>query len=372
MLGYNEIGWNANDSKIDRSFGSLRKIVLYNTPELGDGAFQRSVSLEEVFARDTKKVGVRVFAMPQFSSDSQMKKIRLPSLEEIQLRTWYYNVNLEELELGRTPPALYRTEDQEGREGLFFSYANPDLVIVVPDKKAYNDYMKVQNCIEVDWTAYRFRTLNNDFLAPVPKAPPYDDTVYDDFAKKHYSESVPYYRGHIPMSLNFYTFSRWLGVGNTRWVKPPANGPWDPPQREAGAGSSAGSTNGSISVPEVMRWARDVGFEGVDITGYYFEGYSNLGYPTPAQKTRLLERARETKAYAQELGIRITGTGIQNSFTDPNQTRRERDIERIKFYLDFAEEMGAPVLRIFAGSPPPDWTRVGWEAIVRDRLVPCI
>jgi hypothetical protein len=349
--GYDLIGWNEADSKLDRAFGTLRKIILYNTPELGDMAFQRSVMLEEVFARDTTKIGVRSFAMPQFSSASEMKRIRLPNLVEADLRCWYYTVKLEVLELGRIPPVVIRTEDQDGREGLFFSYSNPDITIVVPDRRTYNDYMKPENNTEIDWTSYKFQTLNGEVLVPVPKAPPYDDSAYDDIVKRNFSENVPYFRGNIPLALNFYTFSRWLGVGNTRWVVPPATGPWDKPQATAGSGSA--NTNGSISVPEVMRWAKDAGFDGVDITGYYFEGYSNLGYPTPSQKTLLLRRAKETREYADALGIRITGTGIQNSFTDPNRTRRERDVERIKFYLDFAEEMGAPAMRIFAGTPPP-------------------
>ena len=93
--------------------------------------------------------------------------------------------------------------------------------------------------------------------------------------------------------------------------------------------------------------AEKAGFDAVDLTCYYIPGYSNTTMPTLPEKD-IVKYAREIKKLSKKLGIEVSGTGIQNNFADPNRNRRETDVERIKFWIKIAAEMGAPVIRIFA------------------------
>lgn len=341
----------------DKWENKVKKITLYNVTSLGGSAFQESENIEYIYCRDVKSIGIRVFAMKQFQQTSKLHTIRLPKLENTSYRTWYYNSSLETLELGPNAPKITR---DEGKEGLYFSYASTDITIVVPDKAAYDDYMDIENCGEIDWSAFVFKALNGEELPLIEKADPYNDSDYDYLREEYAEKNVPYNKADIPIGLNFYTFSKYMSVGQTTWVVPPVTGEWTKP------------TGDNITILEVIRWAKDVGFDAVDVTGYYLPGYSNTDMPTAEQQKLILQRAVEIKQYAEDVGIAISGTGIQNSFTDPSDARRAKDVERIKFYLDVAEAMGAPCLRIFAGTPPPDVGRQGWESIINNRLVPAI
>jgi sugar phosphate isomerase/epimerase len=106
-------------------------------------------------------------------------------------------------------------------------------------------------------------------------------------------------------------------------------------------------------------------FDSVDITGYYFPNYSASEATVPPDKF-----VDELKRRAADLGLPISGTGIGNSFTgvpfdraakngaaystDEGGDRKaiEKDIERIKAWIEVAARLGAPVLRVFAGLEP--------------------
>jgi sugar phosphate isomerase/epimerase len=85
-----------------------------------------------------------------------------------------------------------------------------------------------------------------------------------------------------------------------------------------------------------------------------------------------MQYARNIRAYCEQLGIEISGTGVQNDFADPNDARRALDLQRIKYWIDVAAVMGAPVIRVFSGLVPRDILRLGWEAIARDRIAPAL
>src|SRR5262249_2740350 len=70
---------------------------------------------------------------------------------------------------------------------------------------------------------------------------------------------------------------------------------------------------------------------------------------------------------SMDVGVPITGTGIQNDFADP--TRQAAGIERFKLWCDVANAIGAPIVRIFSGGlPPPPATRDQWLAGMSDTL----
>jgi sugar phosphate isomerase/epimerase len=84
-------------------------------------------------------------------------------------------------------------------------------------------------------------------------------------------------------------------------------------------------------------------FDAIDPTGYYFPGY-----PTPPSTEFINEFKRE----AFLLGLDISGTGVRNDFANPDPAMRNADINLIKQWVEVAAKMGAPNLRIFAGTNP--------------------
>ncbi len=98
---------------------------------------------------------------------------------------------------------------------------------------------------------------------------------------------------------------------------------------------------GKMTISDLLDFCAAAGFEGVDITGYYFTGYPNV----PAD-----DYLYEVKRKAFRLGIGISGTGVRNDFTIADPARRAGEVALVKNWIEVAAKLGAPVLRIFAGN----------------------
>ena len=330
---------------------SLRKIRAENVTSIGLKAFSLCRNLEEADFPKVTKIGVQAFAQAKGSNSSRLKSAKFPNLRSMEQRVFYYCVNLEALYLN-APPKLIRPQ---GKEGLWFSYVT-NMTIYVPNRAVYENFIKIENCEETDWSAYNFIAVNGEKLPDTQQAPGYNDADYNflrnqllpTFDKTNKDFSGKYYTGDFKTSLNMYTFNMNLNA----WI-------------------SNTSTAPKLTALDAIRWAKKAGFDAVDITCYYIPGYSNTTMPTLPEKD-ILKYAREIKALCAELGIEISGTGIQNNFADPNETRRNMDIDRAKFWIKVAHEMGAPVIRLFAGTAPVDIRREGWEKIAKERMTPDI
>lgn len=79
---------------------------------------------------------------------------------------------------------------------------------------------------------------------------------------------------------------------------------------------------------------------GTELTSYYFPKEV-----TPAYLTSIKERTFR-------LGLDISGTAIGNDFCVADPEKRKQQIESCMKWIDHAAFMGAPVIRIFAGSVP--------------------
>jgi sugar phosphate isomerase/epimerase len=99
--------------------------------------------------------------------------------------------------------------------------------------------------------------------------------------------------------------------------------------------------DGSMTIADMLDFCASVGFEGVDITGYYFKGYPQV--PTD-------DYLFSIKRKAFSLGIEISGTGVRNDFTIADKTKREQEVILVKNWIEVAAKIGAPVIRIFAGN----------------------
>ena len=79
------------------------------------------------------------------------------------------------------------------------------------------------------------------------------------------------------------------------------------------------------------------GLEGTEPTSYYFP------------KDVTLEYLRELKGLAFRLGLDISGTAVGNDFCHPPGPERDRQIAHVNKWIEYAEILGAPVIRIFSG-----------------------
>jgi len=120
--------------------------------------------------------------------------------------------------------------------------------------------------------------------------------------------------------------------------------------------------SGGMSLFDMLEECARLEVDAVDPTGYFFPGYPKV----PDSKF-----LNEFKRRAFQLGLEFSGTGIRNDFATADRAKREADVELAKQWIETAAEMGAPVLRVFAGSQPKDKTwdeAAGWMA---DALAIC-
>ena len=98
------------------------------------------------------------------------------------------------------------------------------------------------------------------------------------------------------------------------------------------------------------------GLDGTELTSYYFP-------ENPSE-----EFLRQLKATAFRRGLDVSGTAVGNDFCFPPGEKRTREIEHVKRWIQYADLMDAPVIRIFSGGVQPDQTagearRLAIEAI---------
>jgi sugar phosphate isomerase/epimerase len=100
-------------------------------------------------------------------------------------------------------------------------------------------------------------------------------------------------------------------------------------------------SKGVMTIDDMIEFCASTGFEGVDITGYYFKGYPQV---PPDEYLFQIKR----KAFG--LGVEISGTGVRNDFTIADKSKREQEIVLVKNWIEVAAKIGAPVIRVFAGN----------------------
>ena len=106
-----------------------------------------------------------------------------------------------------------------------------------------------------------------------------------------------------------------------------------------------------MTIGDMIDFVAQTGFEGIDITGYYFTGY-------PAVPSD--EFIYNIKRHAFKAGLEICGTGVRNDFTLPDASKRAAEKNHVKEWIEVAAKLGAQTLRIFTGGrgAPEGYT---WE-----------
>ncbi|HET9570264.1 MAG TPA: sugar phosphate isomerase/epimerase family protein [Bacteroidales bacterium] len=137
-------------------------------------------------------------------------------------------------------------------------------------------------------------------------------------------------KAEVKISLNAYSFTKPL----LNYSKGRANGP-------------------TMSLFEMMDWAAEQGFDAVDLTAYFFPGY-----PAVPNDNYI----NDLKRHAFQLGLDISGTGVRNDFANPDPAKRAADVKHVKEWIDVAEKLGAPVIRVFSGPIPAGYENK-WDEI---------
>ncbi len=83
------------------------------------------------------------------------------------------------------------------------------------------------------------------------------------------------------------------------------------------------------------------GLDGTELTSYYF--------PQPPTE----EYLRQVKGEAFRRGLDISGTAVGNDFCFPPGEKRDQQIAHVKRWIEYADMMDAPVIRIFSGQAKP-------------------
>jgi len=114
--------------------------------------------------------------------------------------------------------------------------------------------------------------------------------------------------------------------------------------------------NPTMSLEDFVRDCARFGLEGTEPTSYYF--------PQPVTNEYLCR----LKALAFRLGLSISSTAVGNNFCQPPGEQRDKEIAHVKQWIDHAQVLGAPVIRIFSGRPgkgqtPEEAHRLAVEAI---------
>lgn len=107
---------------------------------------------------------------------------------------------------------------------------------------------------------------------------------------------------------------------------------------------------------QFVDFCREQGIPGAELTSYYF----------PKKVTN--EYLVELKQHCHRRGITISGGAIRNDFCQSDAAKVQEDIEQAKRWIDHYAVLGAPVIRIFAGTQPKGDT---WDATVKRCVEAC-
>ncbi len=139
---------------------------------------------------------------------------------------------------------------------------------------------------------------------------------------------------YMKLSLAAYSFNKFLPKGGTAETRKDAK----------------------MQLEDFIDYCAKLDLAGTELTSYYFPKD-----PTPEYLATIKERTFR-------LGLDISGTAIGNDFCVADAEKRKQQIASCKQWIDNAAFMGAPVIRIFAGTVPKGDT----EEAARERCISAI
>ena len=115
----------------------------------------------------------------------------------------------------------------------------------------------------------------------------------------------------------------------------------------------------ALALGEVIERAREYGYDGIEIDGKRPHG-------NPLDLTR--ERCHDLRREARDAGIAIYAVAANNDFSSPIPEYRESQLAFVRDLIRMTADLGAPVLRIFAGWPGVTIAEDGGTYAVARRL----
>jgi sugar phosphate isomerase/epimerase len=114
-----------------------------------------------------------------------------------------------------------------------------------------------------------------------------------------------------------------------------------------------------LSLTDFIADCAKLDLEGTELTSYYF--------PQPVT----FDYLRALRKQAFQLGLDISGTAVGNDFGLADEVKRREEIQKLKTWVDFAEVLTAPVIRVFAGHQAKEHTRAESHRIMVQALEEC-
>lgn len=99
-------------------------------------------------------------------------------------------------------------------------------------------------------------------------------------------------------------------------------------------------TKGDYDLFKFIDWCAEMDLDGTELTSYYFKEGFDSAY------------LRQLRNHAFHNGVSISGTAIRNDFCKPPGPEKDKEIEAVKKWIDYAADLWAPHVRIFAGNAP--------------------
>lgn len=114
-----------------------------------------------------------------------------------------------------------------------------------------------------------------------------------------------------------------------------------------------------ITIEDFINDCASMQLDGTELTSYYFP------------KDITADGLREIKRKAFLLGLDVSGTAVGNDFTHPPGPVRDEQIALVKKWVDNAETLSAPVIRIFAGKVKQGQTEAEARRLVVEAIEEC-
>lgn len=97
----------------------------------------------------------------------------------------------------------------------------------------------------------------------------------------------------------------------------------------------------AMDMPGFIEYCAKHGVDGAELTSYFFPPACDESFYTNCRRI------------AHVNGVQISGTAVGNNFSHPKEDPgRTEQITHVKQWIDYAALMGAPHIRVFAGSHP--------------------
>jgi sugar phosphate isomerase/epimerase len=117
--------------------------------------------------------------------------------------------------------------------------------------------------------------------------------------------------------------------------------------------------SGELTISDFIADCAKMQLDGTELTSYYF--------PDPLTEAYL----RQLKSECFRAGLTISGTAVGNDFGHPEGAERDKQIAAVCRWVDYAEILGAPVIRIFAGHKHKGTTDAEAHRLMVDGMQEC-